>query len=55
MVIDKTTGKGCAWSIASRSITKRLIDEGIIGKQFARKPFKSSYHLLKAEKFSDSK
>ena len=55
MVIDKTTGKGCAWSIASRSIAKRLIDEGIIGKQFARKPFKSSYHLLKAEKFSDSR
>ncbi len=44
MVIDKTTGKGCAWSIASRTITKRLIDEGIIGKQFARKPFKNSLH-----------
>lgn len=53
MVIDKTTGKGCAWRIASKTITKRLIAEGIMDKPFARKPFKSSYHLLSAEKFSD--
>ena len=55
MVIDKTTGKGCAWRIASRTIAKRLIDEGIIGKPFARKPFKSGYHLLWAEKFGDDR
>ena len=35
MVIDKATGKGCAWSIASKTITKKLVAEGIVGKQFA--------------------
>ena len=53
MVIDKATGKGCAWSIASKSITKRLIAEGIIGKLFARKQINSGYHLLSAEEFTD--
>lgn len=32
MVIDKTTGRGCAWSIASKTVTKLLIAEGIIGR-----------------------
>ena len=32
MVIDKSTGKGCAQSILSRVITKRLIAEGIADK-----------------------
>ena len=57
MVIDKTTGKGCAWRIASRTITKRLIAEGIIGKPFARQQTKSQtksrYRLLSAEEYSD--
>jgi len=53
MVIDKSTGKGCAWSIASKTITKRLIAEGIIDKPFARKPTRSRYRLLSAEKFSE--
>ena len=53
MVIDKTTGKGCAWRIASKTITKRLIAEGIMDKPFARKPTRSRYRLLSAEKFSD--
>ncbi len=52
MVIDKSTGKGCAWSIASRTITKKLIAEGIIGKPFARKQTRRRYRLLSAEKFS---
>ena len=30
MVVDKSTGKGCAWSIASKTITKKLIAENII-------------------------
>ncbi len=53
MVIDKSTGKGCAWSIASRTITKRLIAEGIIDKPFARKHTRRRYRLLSAEKFSE--
>ena len=32
MVIDKTTGRGCAWSIASKTVTKRLIAENIMDK-----------------------
>ena len=32
MVVDKSTGKGCAWSIASKAITKKLIAENIIDK-----------------------
>ncbi len=52
MVIDKKTGKGCAWSIASKTITKRLIAEGIIGKPFARKQTRRRDCLLSAEKFS---
>lgn len=55
MVIDKKTGKGCAWSIASRSIAKRLIADGIMDKPFARKQTRSSYRLLSAEKFSDDR
>ena len=32
MVIDKTIGKGCAWSITSKVTAKKLIAEGIINK-----------------------
>ena len=53
MVIDKATGKGCAWRIASKTITKRLIAEGITDKLFARKPTRNRYHLLAAEKRKD--
>lgn len=38
MVIDKTTGKGCAWSIVSKTVAKRLIAEGIMEKPIYRKP-----------------
>ena len=36
MVVDKSTGKGCAWSIASKTITKKLIAENIIDKLIAK-------------------
>ena len=45
MVIDKSTGKGCAWSIASKTIAGKLIADGIIGKPIFRKPC-GSYTLL---------
>ena len=32
MIIDKTTGKGCAQSIASKEVVKKLVAEGILGK-----------------------
>ena len=51
MVIDKTTGKGCAWRIVSKTITKRLIAEGIIGKPIARKQTKTSYRLFCVDQF----
>ena len=51
MVIDKTTGKGCAWRIVSKTITKRLIAEGIIGKPIARKQTKTSYRLICVDQF----
>ena len=38
MVIDKTTGKGCAWSITARTITQKLVTDGIAGKTIAKKP-----------------
>lgn len=38
--IDKSTGRGCAWGIASKTIVRRLVDEGIIGKEIARKSLK---------------
>lgn len=47
MVIDKTTGKGCAWSITSKIITRKLIDENIVDKLIYRKPRKSTYDLLR--------
>lgn len=46
MVIDKTTGKGCAWSIASEIITQKLLAEGIAGKIICRRPGKKGYELL---------
>ena len=40
MKIDKRTGKGCAWSIASKTVAKELVADGIIGKEIARKSLK---------------
>ena len=47
MVIDKTTGRGCAWSIASKTITKKLIAEGIVDKTIFIKAWKNGYDLLR--------
>lgn len=47
MVIDKTTGKGCAWSIAAKTITKELIAEKIVGKPIFRKPHQYDCELLR--------
>lgn len=53
MVIDKSTGRGCAWCIVSRKLTKKLIAEGITGKPIFRKQCKSTYRLLSVEEFRD--
>lgn len=53
--IDKSTGRGCAWGIASKTIVRRLVDEGIIGKEICknRHPspictrFEHHFHVLK--------
>ncbi|MBS5505306.1 MAG: hypothetical protein KHX28_04225 [Oscillospiraceae bacterium] len=46
MVIDRATGKGCAWSIVSKTIAQKLISEGIIGKPLTRVPRKNRYDLV---------
>lgn len=55
MVIDKTTGRGCAWSIASKTIAKKLIAEGIMGKPIYRKVHKSRYDLIQVEELKKEK
>lgn len=45
MVIDKETGRGCAWSITSKTITRQLIADGIVGKTLFSKPRKDGYSL----------
>ena len=50
MTIDKSTGKGCAQSILSKVVARRLVDEGIAGKSISRRPNKlkcGAYHLLR--------
>ena len=37
MDFDKRTGRGCAWSIMSKTIARKLVDDGIVGKEIARK------------------
>lgn len=37
MVIDRTTGKGCALSITAKIVTRNLIADGIIGKTIAKR------------------
>ena len=55
MVIDKTTGIGCAWSMVSKTITKKLIAEGIAGKPIFRKQCKSIYRLFWVEEYNDGR
>ena len=53
MVIEKTTGRDCAWSIASKTSTKRLIAEGILGKAISRENFTDSYLLLRVTGYEE--
>jgi len=53
VVIDKTTGKGCAWSIASKAVTRQLISEGIMDKPIFRKPCKSRYNLIRVTEYGE--
>ena len=46
MVINKMTGRGCAWCIASRAVVQRLVDEGIVNKIIA---YYKSYVLLQVK------
>lgn len=47
MIIDKTTGKGCARSMASKTITRKLVSEGITSKVIFQKPFRNSHVLFR--------
>lgn len=47
MGIDKSTGKGCAWSLASKTVADQLVTEGIIGKLIYREKRKSTYDLVR--------
>lgn len=53
MVIDKATGKGCALSIVSKTITEKLVTDGIVGKTICRKKHEqeNSYDLFRTVKF----
>lgn len=53
MGIDKTTGRGCAWSIASKTVTKQLIAEGIVGRAIFKKPNQNRYNLLCVVKYGE--
>ena len=46
MIIDKTTGRGCSLSIVSKTITKKLIADGIVNKTISRKARKNGYDLI---------
>ena len=54
MVVDKSTGKGCAWSIASKAITKKLIAENIIDKLIAKPSSLNRYAFLRVEEYAES-
>lgn len=53
MVIDKTTGRGCALSIVSKTIAKQLIAEGIIGKAIFRRARPNGYNILCVAKYGE--
>lgn len=46
MVIDRETGRGCAWSITSKTIARQLIADGIVGKTLFSKPRKNGDGLI---------
>ena len=37
MVIDRTTGKGCALSIAAKTVTRNLIADALLAKQLLKR------------------
>lgn len=43
---DKTTGRGCAWSIAARNLASELIADGIIDQPIAREPRKAEDDII---------
>lgn len=47
MNIDKTTGRGCAWSIVSKIIAEKLNAEGIVGQPLFKNVQGSCYDLIK--------
>ena len=49
--IDKRTGRGCALSIASKTVARRLVDDGIVGKVIARKFLKYRYDSIRIAGF----
>lgn len=46
MVIDKETGRGCAWSITSKTIARQLIADGIVGQPLFSRPRKEGFDLI---------
>ena len=50
MVIDRTTGKGCALSITAKIVTRNLIADGIIGKTIAKKGAMQTFYLAPGER-----
>lgn len=49
---DKTSGRGCAWSIAARKLAGELIADGIIDQPIAREPRKAEDDIvLRFDKF----
>lgn len=58
MVIDKTTGRGCALSLLSKTVTEKLIAEGIVGKTICRRRrinSKNIYDSFRAVRFTHKK
>jgi len=43
---DKTSGRGCAWSIAARSLAGELVADGIIDQPIAREPRKAEGDIV---------
>lgn len=52
MVINKETGRGCAWSITSKTISRQLIADGIVGQRLFSKPRGDGADLFLARKDS---
>ena len=52
MVIDKETGRGCAWGITSKTISRQLIADGIVGQSLFSKPRSDGADLILAREDS---